>query len=120
MKKLFAIRGATQCKNEAQDIKENISTLYDALISANGLCEDDIVSLQFSITSDLTAANPAQALRESGRGANLSLFCSQEPLCVNSLPRTVRFLLHCYLDEGFLIKHIYQNGAEVLRPDRRM
>jgi chorismate mutase len=30
----------------------------------------------------------------------------------------IRLLIHCYMEEGRPLRHIYQNGAEVLRPDR--
>jgi chorismate mutase len=120
MKKLYALRGATQSKNEVDDIKNNIAALYDALLSENSLREDDIVSLIFSVTTDLTAINPAAALRKSGRGNDLSLFSTLEPDYPDSLPNTVRFLMHCYLEEEAKPKHIYQNGAEILRPDRKI
>ncbi|GMO25998.1 MAG: chorismate mutase [Termitinemataceae bacterium] len=118
MKKVFALRGATQCLNNVDDIQKNIASLYDALLCQNNLSEDEIISLSFSITQDLTAVNPAAALRKSGRAKDLALFSVQEPISDNSLPRTVRFLVHCYLEEGSNVKHIYRNGAEVLRPDR--
>ncbi|GHT48528.1 chorismate mutase [Spirochaetia bacterium] len=119
MQRLYALRGATQCNNDADDIKNRIASLYDALLASNNLCEDDIASLIFSVTPDLTALNPAAALRLSNRGNNLALFSAMEPVYENSLPRTIRVLMHCYLNDKQVVKHIYQNGAEVLRPDRK-
>jgi hypothetical protein len=29
----------------------------------------------------------------------------------------ISLLVHCYLDEGKTPRHIYQDGAELLRPD---
>jgi chorismate mutase len=96
----------------------HIAALYDRLLADNALAEGDIVSLIFSVTADLDAKNPAAALRASGRGQDLALFCVQEPPAAGSLERAVRVLIHCYLEEGSAPRHVYQNGAEVLRPDR--
>jgi chorismate mutase len=118
MKKLFALRGAVQCQNTIDDIREQITIMYDELLTQNKLKEEDIVSVIFSVTSDLNAVNPCSALRKSGRAGELSLFSTLEPESKNSLERTVRVIIHCYLDESVKPKHTYRNGAEVLRPDR--
>ena len=118
MKKLFALRGAVRSMNDADDIVEQVSGLYDGLLSQNGIDEADIVSLQFSVTADIDAVNPAAALRKSGRARDAALFAVQEAASKDSLPRTIRCLLHCYMEEGRLPCHVYRNGAEVLRPDR--
>jgi chorismate mutase len=117
-KKLFALRGAVQCLNDAEDIGEQVAALYDRLLERNNLEEGDIVSLIFSVTGDITAINPAAALRRTGRGAGLALFAVQEAAVPGSLPRTVRALVHCYLPADALPVHVYRNGAEQLRPDR--
>jgi chorismate mutase len=117
-KKLFALRGAAQCLNNDEDIQKQVSALYDELLHANTLDEKGIVSLVFSVTPDLDAKNPAAALRQSGRAPDLALFVVQEAAFKSGLERCVRVLLHAYLDEKAVPRHIYRNGAEVLRPDR--
>jgi chorismate mutase len=117
-KKLFALRGAAQCLNDAEDMTRQVAALYDGLLEANSLAEGDIVSLIFSVTGDLTAQNPAAALRQSGRGGDLALFSLREAEVSGGLERTIRVLVHCYLDGEAVPRHIYRNGAEVLRPDR--
>jgi len=118
-KKLFALRGAVQCGNDPDDIGNQVSLMYDELLELNKLEENDIVSVVFSVTDDLDAINPCTALRKSGRAAgNLALFSAQEPKCVNSLERIIRVIIHCYLDEGAFVNHVYRNGAQALRPDR--
>ncbi len=119
MKKLYALRGAVQCMNTESDICEQVSQMYDELLTLNNLDEGGIVSLIFSVTEDLDAINPCSALRKTGRAGELALFGVREAECQNSLPSTIRALLHCYLEEGSEIKHVYRNGAEVLRPDRK-
>jgi chorismate mutase len=118
MKKLVALRGAARCVNSEEDITKQVSGLYDDILSRNNIAEEDIVSLQFSVTGDIDAVNPAAALRKSGRACNAALFAVQEAHSKDSLPRTIRCLLHCYMDAGAAPCHIYRNGAEVLRPDR--
>jgi chorismate mutase len=118
MKRLYALRGATQCRNDEDDIIHQVSALYDALLRQISLEEGDIVSLIFSVTGDLDALNPAAALRRAGRAGDLALFALQEAPSRGSLERTCRVLIHCYMEEGSAPLHVYRNGAEVLRPDR--
>ncbi|MDR2258312.1 MAG: chorismate mutase [Treponema sp.] len=117
-KKICALRGATRCRNEEEDITNQVAALYDELLAANRLAEGDIISLIFSVTRDLDAKNPAAALRQSGRGGDLALFALQEADVQGGPDRIIRILLHCYLGSGVLPRHIYRNGAEILRPDR--
>ena len=119
MKILHALRGAAQCLNDEADICKQITLMYDELLLLNKLDEKDIVSVIFSVTDDLDAVNPCTALRKSGRAGEIALFSASEPMCQGSLERTVRVLIHCYLDEGAKVHHVYRNGAEVLRPDRQ-
>jgi chorismate mutase len=118
--RLFALRGAVQCLNTPEDIREQVTLLYDALLEQNRLEEVDIVSLIFSVTRDLDALNPAAALRQSGRAGELALFAVQEAEIQGGLERVIRALVHCYLPQGSAPRHVYRNGAEALRPDRSL
>ena len=117
-KRLFALRGAVQCLNTGADIQKNVAELYDELLSKNGLCEEDAVSVFFSVTTDLNAVNPATALRKEGRAGKTALLVTQEAQFPDSLERVIRILIHCYMDVSRSPHHVYRNGAEVLRPDR--
>jgi chorismate mutase len=117
-KRLFALRGAARCLNEEGDMRKQVAALYDELLRVNRLEEEDLVSVVFSVTGDLDAYNPATALRREGRAAGAALFVTQEACVKGSLARTVRVLIHCYLEKGLRPAHVYRNGAEVLRPDR--
>jgi chorismate mutase len=117
-KRLFALRGACCCLNDETDIRKQVSALYDELLKCNTLDETGLVSVVFSMTADLNALNAAAALRREGKAAEAALFVTQEAAVKNSLPRTIRVLIHCYLDENAAPVHVYRNGAEVLRPDR--
>ena len=115
--KLQAVRGAVQISsNSVSDISEGTQTLMQTLIQENGLQEKDIVTIQFSITSDLTAVNPATAFRQLGYD-QAPLFCSQEASIEGALPRVVRVLITAYVDESVQLSPCYMNGAEKLRPD---
>lgn len=115
--RLYGIRGAVCTKNTADDIKNAVSMLMKTLFFKNNLTdnENDIVSIHFTQTEDLTAFNPAAALRKAGLGTKTALFCSLEPRIEHALPTTIRVLVTAYLPTE--PQHVYINGAEVLRPD---
>lgn len=118
MKQLKALRGATRCLNHEADICAQVAALYDELLRRNQLGEGDILSLFFSVTKDLDAKNPAEALRQSGRAGETALFTLQEAEVKGGLEGVIRVLIHCLLGEAVSPCHVYRNGAESLRPDR--
>jgi chorismate mutase len=94
--------------------------MCSSLFALNKVSPDDIVSIQFTMTPDLNALNPAAALRRGTCGIDVSrcaLFCSQEPVTEHMLPRTIRVLVTVYLQDGSELQHVYIQGAEKLRPD---
>ncbi len=115
LKKLKAIRGAICCENTETEIISAVSELYTKILNENKLKEKDIVSIQFTITKDLNAKNPAGALRKAGFAKNTPLFCALEPEYENSLPKCIRVLIHCYSKNK--AKHVYLGNAKKLRPD---
>ena len=65
--KFRGVRGAiTADANTADAILGAARQLMTALIEANGIEEDDVASVIFTTTADLTAAYPAKAARELG------------------------------------------------------
>lgn len=118
-KRICALRGAVRCLNDADDIQKQVIALYDELLSLNRLGEEDLVSVIFSVTGDLDAKNPASALREQGRAGQTALFVTREAEFRGSLERVIRVLVHCYAGTDSAPVHVYRNGAEVLRPDRK-
>ena len=118
-KRLAAFRGAVCVENTAESITENVCKMCRELFSSNSISADDIVSLQFTITNDITKLNPATALRRGDCGLDVSavpLFCSQEAFIEGGMPLVVRALLTAYSDVEDR-HNIYLNGAEKLRPD---
>ncbi|GHU46682.1 chorismate mutase AroH [Spirochaetia bacterium] len=116
-KRLFALRGAVQCLNTVEDMQVQVTNLYKALLERNNLAEDDIVSIIFSLTADLDAKNPASCLRAAGFAQERALFVTQEAACKGGMERIVRVLIHAYLRTDSTPKAVYQNGAQLLRPD---
>ena len=119
-KRLAAFRGAVCVENTAQSITENVCLMCRKLFEDNNIKADDIVSLQFTVTKDITKLNPATALRRGDCGLDVTavpLFCSQEAEIEGMMPLVVRALLTAYVDGKSERHNIYMNGAEKLRPD---
>jgi chorismate mutase len=117
--RLQGIRGATTVsQNHAAEILAATDELLRALIEANELQPDDIVSALFTVTRDLDAAFPARAAEEFGWNIVALLHATEIPV-PGSLPRCIRLLVHAYTTRTRAeIKHCYLRGATVLRPDR--
>jgi chorismate mutase len=114
-----AVRGAVQVTaDEKEQIVSQIKKMVSGMISENHIKEKNIISIFFSITSDLKSVNPAAALRRGGVFSETPLFCMQEPETHDSLPKTIRAVITA---DGFSaessIVHIYLGGARKLRPD---
>lgn len=120
MKKLFAIRGAVCTKNTVEDITKDVCDMCNAIFTENNLKEEDLVSLHFTVTKEITKINPATALRKGETVLKITepaLFCSMEPEMEHSLPSMIRVMVTTYADDTLKKTNVYLNGAEVLRPD---
>ena len=114
-KKLYAGRAAISAQNTTDNIQAAVVTAYTRFLELNRLHEKDIVSLQFSVTTDITAANPATLLRSAGFASETVLFCSAEPNINGSRPGIIRFLFYFYGKKKPV--PVYLGEAEKLRPD---
>jgi chorismate mutase len=123
---VIAVRGAIQVgENSRQSIAGASSRLVTEMCERNGLTEEAIVSIVFSVTEDLTAENPAGALRRHGF-SKTPLFCVQEAKVEGAMPRVIRVLLTAETAAGGerggvgsarRTVHVYLDGAGALRPD---
>jgi len=113
--RLYAVRGAVCCTNTKESIGVLVPELYRNLLSVNHISEDSIVSIQFSVNRELTALNPATALRHAGLARDVPLFCAAEPWIDGYLENVIRVLVTWYGSTRPV--PVYLNGAEVLRPD---
>ncbi len=114
---LRAVRGATTCdENTAEAIGVVTAELLSQLMERNRLDHDDVVSVIFTTSPDLTAAFPATAARTIGFG-DVPLLCASEIDVPGSMRRCVRILLHVYADASVPIHHVYLHDARALRDD---
>jgi chorismate mutase len=86
-------------------------------MAKNDLVEDDIISVLFTATADVTSTFPATAIREIGFGA-VPLLCAAEIAVPGAKPLCIRVLLHVSTTRSREeIRHVYLHGAQGLRDD---
>src|SRR5579871_6219206 len=91
-----ALRGATTVEEDTpEQIAVRIQELLTEVMYRNGLVEDDIVSIIFTTTPDVTSAFPATAARDIGFGA-VPLLCASEIAVAGATPKCLRVLLHIH------------------------
>ena len=114
---VVAVRGAVRIQeNDGELIRDGVKGLIRQIVEKNSLVEDDIVSVLFSQTKDLTMANPATAMRELGY-SQVPLFCMQEPEYAGSMEMVIRALITFNSEEKRPVVPVYLGGAESLRTD---
>jgi chorismate mutase len=116
--RIRGVRGATTVTtNSAQEILEATDKLLRALVETNAIIEDDVASVFFTTTPDLSAVFPAKAARDMG-WHRTALMGAVEADVQGGIPLCIRILIHWNtertLDE---IQHVYMKGALALRPD---
>lgn len=112
------VRGAiTVESNTSEAICEASRRLLTTIVERNRIELEHIISVFFSSTKDLDAQTPAYGVRQMGWTA-IPLFCTQEMEVPGSLPGCVRVLVHVNTEKSQdEIRHVYLDGAVVLRPD---
>ena len=113
------VRGAiTVSRDNETEILEATRELLQSVISANNMNPDDIASIYFTTTPDLTSTYPAYAARQLG-WFDMALMCGHEMAVPGGLTRCVRILAHWNTTKApEEIAHIYLRDAKSLRPDR--
>lgn len=116
--KFRGVRGAiTADANTADAILSAARQLLQAIIEANGIEEEDVASVIFTTTADLTAAYPAKAARELG-WRRTALLGALEMDMDDGIKHCIRVLIHWNTPKGLdEIVHVYMLGAIALRPD---
>jgi len=115
--RLFALRGATGVeRNEEAAIIDATRTLLEAIMRANELTPDALVSCIFTATEDLDAEFPAVAARALGFD-RVPLLCAREIPVPGSMPRVIRVLIHYHAPEDHEPSHVYLGEARALRAD---
>lgn len=112
------IRGAIQIDaDEPTVMREGVVELMSTIMTSNSLAVEDLISVLFTCTPDLVSDFPAASARAMGLG-NVPLLCAVEMAVPESLPRTIRVLVHASTNLSQQeVSHIYLRGATVLRKD---
>jgi chorismate mutase len=113
-----AIRGATSAAADTPAaILEATRELLLAIVTRNALAQDEIVSVIFTVTTDLSSAYPAQAARELGWN-EVPLLCMTEIPVPHGPARCIRILMHVeFPTVRERVEHVYLHAARQLRPD---
>ncbi|MDH2902566.1 MAG: chorismate mutase [Actinomycetota bacterium] len=114
------LRGATTVeRNDAEAIAEATRELLNAMIQNNAIDLEDIVSVLFTTSPDLTAAFPAAAARGIGF-QTVPLMCASEIDVPGAKKLCIRVLMHAYSTlTRDAIRHVYLRDAQNLRDDLR-
>jgi len=116
---LQALRGAITCDEDSKvEIDAKVSRLVKELFARNELANDDVVSMIFTVTPDLTSQFPATAARSALDLGDIPLLGAVEQDVAHGTPRCVRVLVHCYTDRPRdELRHVFLEGAAALRED---
>lgn len=113
-----AVRGATQVDaDDREEILAATTELVSEVMSRNALTTDDVISVLFTATPDLTAEFPALAARKLGF-QEVPLMCASELSVPHALPRVIRLMAHIETERPRSdVQHVYLRGATALRLD---
>lgn len=113
-----AVRGAIQVEsNERDEVLDGAFELVRAVMDRNAIVAEDLISILFTATPDLTAEFPAYAARQLGL-TDVPLMCACEIAVPGALPRTLRLLAHVETELARSdLRHVYLRGAAALRSD---
>ena len=116
---LCALRGATTSEqNSVESITSAVEELLIELVSRNNLIPNQIISVTFSVTSDLDACFPASIARKKSGWENIALLDCQQMFVKGDLSKCIRLLAYVSLPNNQMPQNPYLGKARNLRPDR--
>jgi len=112
------VRGAITVETNTRDeILQATRELLETIVTRNTIDENDVASILFTTTPELTAAYPAKAAREFG-WTRTALMGFVEADVKDGLPMCIRVLIHWNTDKDMDdIQHVFLREAARLRPD---
>ena len=115
---VVALRGATTVAVDSPEaIVDATVELLTELMAANEVTREDIISILFTSTADLTSEFPAVGARKIGL-TDVPLLCAAEIAVPGALPRCVRVLVHLAGPRHYSeLRHVYLREASELRTD---
>lgn len=113
-----ALRGATTVDTDTtEQVTERVQTLVARMLEANDVSHDDLISILFTATEDVTSMFPATAARAIGLG-DVPLICARELSVDGGTPLCIRVMMHLTTDRARdELHHVYLEGARALRDD---
>jgi chorismate mutase len=113
------VRGATTVEeNTIEAVRIAVLELMTAIAKSNNIDPKQIVSVTFSVTSDIDVMFPAQIARSQLQWEYVPLLDVQQMYVKGGLSKCIRVLMHINtLLEQDQICHVYLNRAKHLRPD---
>lgn len=113
-----ALRGATTVEADTEEAMDTaVQTLIREMLERNGIANEDIVSILFTSTEDLTSTFPATPARLMGLG-DVPLLSAREISVPHATPRCVRVLMHFNTERARSeLRHVYLEGARGLNDD---
>ncbi|MDH4111427.1 MAG: chorismate mutase [Actinomycetota bacterium] len=113
-----AIRGAIVVVEDTPAcVLDATQRLVEAMLERNGAVGEDLISMLFTVTDDITSVFPAEAARRMGLGS-VPLMCAREIPVAGSMPLVVRVLMHLHTQRSLTeVEPVYLDGAESLRDD---
>jgi len=113
-----AVRGAIQVdEDDRQQVLDATTELLETVLDRNGLTQEDLISVVFTATPDLTSEFPAYAARQMGF-VDVPLLCASEIAVAGAMPRVLRVLALVETDRPRAdMQHAFLRGAAALRRD---
>jgi chorismate mutase len=117
-RQFVALRGATTVTEDSSEaIVDATVELLTELMAANEVTREDIISILFTCTADLTAEFPAVGARKIGL-TDVPLLCAAEIAVPGALPKCIRVLVHLTSPRHYSqLRHVYLREASELRTD---
>jgi chorismate mutase len=115
---VWALRGAISLEEDSPaQLDVQVQRLLGEMLERNGVDHDDIISIWFTATADITSGFPATSARAMGLG-DVPLLCARELEVDGGMPRVVRVLMHVHTDKPRSeLRHVYLERARSLRDD---
>ena len=113
-----ALRGATTVDADTEEqVHARVQALITQMLDRNGVDHEDLISIIFTATEDVTSVFPAAAARAVGLG-DVPLLCARELSVRGGTPLCIRVLMHLTTDRSRAeLHHVYLEGARGLRDD---
>jgi chorismate mutase len=111
-----ALRGATTIDHDdPHHVREATRELLEQMVARNNIALDDIISVVFTVSNDITTEFPARAARDLG-WVDVPLLCATEIPVRGAVPHCIRVLIHLESNRPRSeLQPVYLRGAAQLR-----